>query len=403
MVGQIVHQDETPGQPVVLVRVVEEGSVRGQGYASDFVQHKTGNVDFVQGIDVDAVVDVVDAHAGGLCGLLDQVVTRRVHGRLAHPDHHGFEPPVHVGQVLGMDDHVATAHVHLVLQLQRNGHGRIGLIEVAVETGHGLHPRPVLPGQDQHFIPGPDHAGQHRSRVVPRVLVGADDVLHGEAQVHQVAVGKELHVLQDIQHGLPMIPRHAAALLHHVVAEEGAHRNEPDVAHVQLGGVVQEDTADIVEDRFAEIHHVHLVHGDDEVLDAEQRGDEGVAAGLRQHAVARVDEHDRQVGAGRAGRHVPGVLFVAGGVGDDELPLRRREIAVGHVDGDALLPLGLEAVQQQGQIGRFVLAGHLPERGEVVLVDVLRVGQEPADQRGLAVVHAARRAEAQQFLFFVLG
>ena len=154
--------------------------------------------------------------------------------------------------------------------------------------------------------------------------------------------------------------------------------------------------------RFAVIHHVHLVHGDDEVLDTEQGSDEGVAAGLRQHAVARVDEYDRQVGAGRAGRHVPGVLFVARGVGHDEFPPGGREIAVGHVYGDALLPLGFEAVQQQGQVGRFVLAGQLPERGEVVLVDVLRVGQQPADQRGLAVVHAARRTEAQQFLFFIL-
>ena len=178
--------------------------------------------------------------------------------------------------------------------------------------------------------------------------------------------------------------------------------NEPDVAHVQPGGVVQEGAADVVEDRFAEIHHVHLVYGDDEVLDAEQRGDESVAAGLCQHAVARVDEHDRQIGAGRAGRHVPGILFVARCVGDDELTPGSREITIGHVDGDALLPFGFETVQQQGQVGRFVLAGQLPERGEVVLVDVLRVGQEPADQRGLAVVHAARRTEAQQFLFFVL-
>ena len=127
-----------------------------------------------------------------------------------------------------------------------------------------------------------------------------------------------------------------------------------------------------------------------------------MAPGLRQDPVSRVDQHDGQVGAGRAGRHVPGVLFVARRVGDDELPPGRRKIPVGHVDGDALLPFGLETVQQHGQVGRLVLADHLLERGEVVLVDVLRVGQEPADQRGLAVVHAARRTEAEQFLFFVL-
>src|SRR5437773_1034108 len=48
----------------------------------------------------------------------------------------------------------------------------------------------------------------------------------------------------------------------------------------------------------------------------------------------------RQVGRGGPGDHVAGVLDVAGGVGDDELPPRRREVPVGDVDGDALLPLG---------------------------------------------------------------
>jgi hypothetical protein len=39
---------------------------------------------------------------------------------------------------------------------------------------------------------------------------------------------------------------------------------------------------------------------------------------------------------------------VAGGVGNDELALGRGEVAVGDVDGDALLALSLEAVEQEG-------------------------------------------------------
>jgi hypothetical protein len=41
---------------------------------------------------------------------------------------------------------------------------------------------------------------------------------------------------------------------------------------------------------------------------------------------------------------------VARRVGDDELALRRREIAVRDVDRDALLALGLEAVGQQREV-----------------------------------------------------
>ena len=43
---------------------------------------------------------------------------------------------------------------------------------------------------------------------------------------------------------------------------------------------------DLFENFFAEVHQVHLVHGHDDAGFA-QRGDEQVAARLRQHAVAR--------------------------------------------------------------------------------------------------------------------
>ena len=50
---------------------------------------------------------------------------------------------------------------------------------------------------------------------------------------------------------------------------------------------------------LAPIHQIHLVHRDDQVRNAEQRGDIGVAAALLNHALARVHEHDGQVGGAR--------------------------------------------------------------------------------------------------------
>jgi len=43
-------------------------------------------------------------------------------------------------------------------------------------------------------------------------------------------------------------------------------------------------------------------------------------------------------------------LLVAGRVADDELALGRGEVTISHVDRDALLALGLQAVREQGQI-----------------------------------------------------
>ena len=106
----------------------------------------------------------------------------------------------------------------------------------------------------------------------------------------------------------------------------------------------------------------------------------------------------RQVGGRRAGDGVAGVLHVAGAVGDDEVARRRREVAVGDVDRDALLALGPQAVGEQGEVDVVVAAALADGLDvlELVLEDRLRVVQQPADQRRLAVVDAADGGEAQR-------
>jgi hypothetical protein len=84
------------------------------------------------------------------------------------------------------------------------------------------------------------------------------------------------------------------------------------------------------------------------------------------------------------------------------LRFARREIAVGHVDGDALLALGLQAVHQQGQVqllagGAELLAVGL-QRFQLIFIDLLGVVQQATDQGALAVVHAAAGEKAQQAL-----
>ena len=77
---------------------------------------------------------------------------------------------------------------------------------------------------------------------------------------------------------------------------------------------------------------------------------------LLEDALAGIDEHDRQVCGGCAGDHVAGVLNVAGRVGNDELAPRSGEVAIGDIDGDALLALGAQAVGQERQVDLCVAA-----------------------------------------------
>jgi hypothetical protein len=126
---------------------------------------------------------------------------------------------------------------------------------------------------------------------------------------------------------------------------------------------------------------------------------------LRQHALARVDQDDGEIGGRGGGDHVARVLLVARRVGDDVLARAGGEVAVGDVDGDALLALGLQAVGEQREVHRFHAAlfrGAL-DGVQGVGEDGLGVVEQTADQRALAVVDAAAGEKAEQAVVFDLG
>ena len=74
------------------------------------------------------------------------------------------------------------------------------------------------------------------------------------------------------------------------------------------------------------------------------------------------------------------------------------ERAVRDVDRDPLLALGAEAVGEQREVDVAVAAAlaRLLDVLELVGHDLLRVVEQPADQRRLAVVDRAARDEAEQ-------
>ena len=198
------------------------------------------------------------------------------------------------------------------------------------------------------------------------------------------------------------IPRRAHGGRDHVVAIAGRERDGHQRLEAERPGELGECVADVDEALLVEADAIDLVDRQHDVADAEQRDDVGVAAGLGEDAVLGIDQQDGEIGGRGAGRHVAGVLDVAGGIGDDEAAVLGGEIAIGDVDGDALLALGGEPVDDQGIVD--LLAGGAEafriggERGELVLEEELGIVQQAADERRLAVIDAAAGEEAQQAL-----
>ena len=205
----------------------------------------------------------------------------------------------------------------------------------------------------------------------------------------------------------PAVPGRVGAGLGDVVAAQGRERDGDDVLDAELGGEGAVVGVDRSKTLLGVVDQVELVDGQDDVADAEERDQVAVAPGLGQDPLAGVDQDHGQLGGRGAGDHVARVLLVARRVGHDELAVLGREEAVGHVDGDALLALGGQAVDQEGEVELAALGADLLrvglERGQVVLEDQLGLVEEAPDQRALAVVDRATGDEAQQRLVLAGG
>ena len=342
-----------PGLPVAVVRVEEQRLGQPQAHPAHLVQPEPlGALVPVQGVDVQPVVQLTDDGLDRPGGVLDhQPVPGGQRPGIRHPADHRLHVLGDDRLVVRAADHVAAGDVQVVLEHQGHRHGRVGLRHGAVR---GVDAGDVRgqPGREVHdLVPRLEHTAGHLARVAPVVvqvgvggLVRPDHVLDRETDVDEIAVRGDVHVLQVVQQRRPVVPEHILRPLDHVVPVQGGDGDEAQVTDLQLRGEGGELLADPLEHPLVVVNQVHLVDRQDQVRHPEQRGEERMQAALLGQPVARVDQHDGQVGGGGAGDHVPGVLDVPRGVRDDELAARRGEVAVGHVDGDALLPLGAQAV-----------------------------------------------------------
>ena len=148
---------------------------------------------------------------------------------------------------------------------------------------------------------------------------------------------------------------------------------------------------------LAEIDRIDLVDGHDDVGDLHHRRHGQVATGLLDHAVAGVNQNNDELRGGQARDGVARVLHVPRGVGQDEAALVCGEVTVGHVDGDALLALGAQAIDQQREVRILQALGIGDALYRFILVgqDGLRIVQQAAHEGGLAVVDRAGGAQAE--------
>src|SRR5260370_35311746 len=98
------------------------------------------------------------------------------------------------------------------------------------------------------------------------------------------------------------------------------------------------------------------------------------------------------------------VLFVSWSIGNDEFAPRRREIAVSHVDGDALFAFGTQAIGEQRKIdwSSRAVDTALLHRSKLIFAHGLGIVQETPDEGCIASAATSGGSEARHLSVRVL-
>ena len=406
VIGLTVDQDEAAGQAVDHIGIKWDRLVKREGGDANLVEFQRAGRGFGHRVDVDAVLGRVDGGRDGLGAGLQEIAPAREERAFDHPEQLDLELVGDFRRLGGGGDNVAARGVDLVGEGQRDGLARDGLAQVAClcdDSGYGGF---AARGERADPVARLDAAGGDLAGEAAEIEVRAVDPLDRHPQREGFGLAGDFDGFEIVDQAGAGIPGRLGRALCHVGAGEGGDRDRRDLEISGQG--LREDFVvgdDLVVHGLTIADEVHLVDGEDEVADAEQGGDDRVAARLGEDALAGVDHQDGAVGGRGAGRHVARVLFVAGRVGDDELAFPGREEAVGDVDGDALLALGGEAVDEEGEVDGLALRAVAPGVGfegrELVFEDHLRIVEEAPDQGGLAVIDRAAGDEAEQGFLLV--
>ena len=213
------------------------------------------------------------------------------------------------------------------------------------------------------------------------------------------------HGFEEVEQRSTVVPRSALRLLHHIVAIKRRKRDASHIGDAQRSDKLLVLAYNFIETLFGEVHQVHLINGKHHMLDTQQRYKESMTARLRDDTRAGIYQNNRQICGRAAGNHVTRILFVSRSVGNDEFTVIRGEVAIGHVDSNALLTLRLQTVQQQGIVD--VVAGITHtfavalQRIQLVFIQFLTIEQQTSDKRGLSVIHRTGSKETKQIFLFV--
>ena len=297
-------------------------------------------------------------------------------------------------------------------------------VETNIVTGGGsfdllvMHLNGLDFSGDSHGAESDDHTGLEDTSFDTTDGNCADtlDLVHILEGETEGLVGGSLGGVEGIEgseEGGSLVPGHVGGGLEHVIAFETGDGDEGDLVGVvaDLLEVEGKLGLDLIETGLGVLHRgvVHLVDGNDHLLDSHSLGQESVLSGLTvlgetgfETTDVRGDHKNSGIGLGGSRDHVLDEISVSGGINDGEDSGVGLEFPEGNIDGDTTLALGLKLVEHPGVLegGLAHFGGFLLELLDHTLGDTSALVDEMSGRGGLARVDVADNDEIDLIFFF---
>ena len=340
-VAVTVDQDEASGLPNLCKAVQRDRSRGGDVANADFIERERMDGFAAERLDVDPMFDGRDACRNRANANLEQILATGQKRLLAHPDQMRLELIGDLRPTVGRDQRVAARNIDMAVEPDGDRLAGAGLVAVLAGNDDAAYfPADAGKRHLDRIALAQCAAGDH-SCVKPAVAIGPQYVLYEDAQRRSRLVGFHVNGFQMPKQARSVMPGRMRACRGDVVAVECGERNGNERGKAKRFGKVAEPADDAIINGAVPVHEIELVHRKHEVTNAHHMRDHRVPARLRQQAPARVDQNDREIGVRGAACRIARITFVTRRISDDEGAPRRRKIAVGDVDGNALFALVL--------------------------------------------------------------
>jgi len=211
--------------------------------------------------------------------------------------------------------------------------------------------------------------------------------------------------------GPSLEPGHVDGLLQHVVSVPSRDGDEGNGLGVvtdlldESGNLLD----DLLETVLGPLGGVHLVDGDDQLLDTEGESEKSVLTGLTilgdtslELTSTTGNNENGAIGLGGTSDHVLDEITMSGGINDGDVVLGGLELPESDINGDTTLTLGLELVKNPGVLEGTLseLSGLLLELLNGTLIDTTALVDQMTSGGGLAGIDVSDNDDVNVKLLF---